>query len=69
MKVLQTLGSHAGVQPGIFQYWREPTQVMIDMTVGQVAGAGRVNVPNDFWNAMLFNLTTLGKVQTVAQLN
>jgi hypothetical protein len=69
MKVLQTLGSHAGNQPGIFQYWREPGMVVIDMSVGQVAGAGRVTVPNNQWDAMLVQLATLGKVQTVAQLN
>jgi len=41
MKVLQTLGAHAGTQPGIFQYRRTPDGVNIDASVGQA------NIPNN----------------------
>ncbi len=36
MKVLETLGSHAGTQTGIFQYRRTHSGVNIDASVGHV---------------------------------
>lgn len=38
MKVMQTLGRHAGSQEGIFQYKRTSKGVFIDLTVGRARG-------------------------------
>ncbi|WP_421171568.1 hypothetical protein [Aeromonas dhakensis] len=69
MKVLQTLGSHAGNQPGIFQYWRDPEKVNIDMTVGRVEGGGHFTISNRHWAELLEDLCNDGAVQTLTGWN
>lgn len=69
MKVLQTLGSHAGTQPGIFQYWRDPKNVNIDMTVGRVEGGKHFTISNSLWTQLLVDLGNDNAVQTLSGWN
>jgi hypothetical protein len=54
MKVLQTLGRHAGHQEGIFQYRRTPDGVVIDGSVGQaLLNPELVTLTTQEWTAIL----------------
>jgi hypothetical protein len=54
MKVLQTLGRHAGAQEGIFQYRRQVDGVHIDSAVGQAAlNPLQITLTNDEWHVIL----------------
>ncbi|MBL0906731.1 hypothetical protein [Pectobacterium carotovorum] len=59
MKVLQTLGAHAGGQVGIFQYCRTSEGVYVDPTVG-FSSADEFTVSHDDWVDLLAYLGGLG---------
>jgi hypothetical protein len=59
MKVIQTLGFHAGQQAGIFQYRRTFEGVQIDASVGQAhLNPSIILIRSDEWNSILKELTT-----------
>jgi len=60
MKVLQTIGEHAGTQQaGIFQYARTAEGVIIDLTVGLSANAQKLMMPHSHWEALLKALSKI----------
>lgn len=77
MKVLQTLGRHAGHQEGIFQYKRTSRGVSIDLTVGQIQNGKVYRFALIEWSAILkevakcshktFGLSSDGQAKTTTK--
>ncbi len=77
MKVMQTLGRHAGHQEGIFQYKRTNKGVFVDLTVGQTQNGKVYRFALSEWSSILkevakcshktFGLSSDGQSKTTAR--